>query len=97
MACAALLGVLLGADRASAEPSTPRPGAAAEDYPRGLAGEVNVLWPFFPGGINELRLLVPVVRSDRASGRGEAVLGLYSDFASRLVAGQTPARSPPSL
>ena len=42
-----------------------------------LAGEVNVLWPFFPGGIAEFKALVPI-RS-----RGEALIGLNSDFKQR--------------
>lgn len=41
--------------------------------------EVNVLWPFFPGGISEFRVVVPV-----AAG-GSLVVGAYSDFASRVV------------
>ena len=47
--------------------------------------EVNVLWPFFPGGISELRVVVPVLRRDRPSFHGSLVVGTYSDFASRVV------------
>ncbi|HEY5937011.1 MAG TPA: hypothetical protein VIU61_20315 [Kofleriaceae bacterium] len=47
--------------------------------------EVNVLWPFFPGGISELRVVVPVVRRDERSFHGALVVGAYSDFASRVV------------
>ncbi|MBK7399052.1 MAG: hypothetical protein IPJ34_22895 [Myxococcales bacterium] len=57
---------------------------APSDGPRSVAVETNVLWPFFPGGIFEMRVLVPVVRADRDF-RGELVLGGYSDFASRVV------------
>jgi hypothetical protein len=49
------------------------------------AFEVNVLWPFFPGGVSELKLLVPVVRPAERDWRGELVLGLHSDFATRIV------------
>lgn len=52
---------------------------------RAPAFEVNVLWPFFPGGLTELKVLVPVVGRHRAGGRGELVLGLHSDFATRFV------------
>ena len=52
---------------------------------RGPAFEVNVLWPFFPGGITDLRLMVPMLRTDEEHGRGELVFGLHSDFAWRLV------------
>jgi hypothetical protein len=51
---------------------------------RDLAFEVNVLWPFFPGGLTELKVLVPLLRPDRP-GRGELVVGLHSDFATRFV------------
>jgi hypothetical protein len=47
---------------------------------RGPAFEVNVLWPIFPGGITDLKVLVPAVRPDRDELRGEAVLGVHSDF-----------------
>jgi hypothetical protein len=50
---------------------------------RAPAFEVNVLWPFFPGGLTELKVLVPVVRADRLG--GDLVLGLHSDFATRFV------------
>lgn len=46
----------------------------------GLAGEINVLWPFFPGGVSELKLLVP------AAYGGEGLIGLWSDFANRKPA-----------
>lgn len=49
--------------------ATPR--AEAETRP---AFEVNVLWPFFPGGFSDFKLLVPTVA------RGELVVGLHSDF-----------------
>jgi hypothetical protein len=49
------------------------------------AFEVNVLWPFFPGGIAELKAVVPVLRTEQPSFRGELVLGLHSDFANRFV------------
>ncbi|MGC4088700.1 MAG: hypothetical protein QM756_12540 [Polyangiaceae bacterium] len=52
---------------------------------RGVGLELNALWPFFPGGITELRLLVPVVNSGRRDFRGELVFGTYADFASRVI------------
>ena len=76
---------------AGVESDTPTPAPAVEPSPleatraRGPAFELNVLWPFFPGGISELKLLVPVVRSAETDGRGELVLGLHSDFATRFV------------
>lgn len=59
--------------------------AEADPSSRGVGLEFNVLWPFFPGGITELRLMVPVLRADREDFRGELVLGAYADFASRVV------------
>src|SRR5437879_4901703 len=62
-------------------------GQHSAAFPRGLGFEVNVLWPFVPGGISEFRLLIPVLEGQGTAqdGRGDIVLGLYSDFASRLV------------
>lgn len=61
--------------------------APTEDpnYARGVGLETNVLWPFFPGGISELRLLVPVLNADRRDLRGELVFGTYADFAHRVI------------
>lgn len=76
-----------GAPVAAAEPSA----AAADDATsaasalRAPAFEVNVLWPFFPGGIVDLKLMIPVRNSDRMAGRGELIAGLHSDFATRVV------------
>jgi hypothetical protein len=61
--------------------------AATERGTRGIGLETNVLWPFFPGGIFELRLMVPVLETDRRDWRGEVVIGAYSDFASRIIRG----------
>lgn len=47
--------------------------------------ELNVLWPFFPGGITELRFVAPVSRTHEDTLRGAFVAGVYSDFASRVV------------
>jgi hypothetical protein len=49
------------------------------------AFEVNVLWPFFPGGISELKLVLPAVHRTERDWRGDLVLGLHSDFATRIV------------
>jgi hypothetical protein len=51
--------------------------------------ELNVLWPFFPGGITELRFLAPVSRAHEDTMRGAIVVGVYSDFASRVVRDET--------
>jgi hypothetical protein len=58
---------------------------AWEDYPRHVAFEVNVLWPFFPGGIVDLKAIVPLLLPDRGDWRGELVAGLHSDFGWRSV------------
>ncbi len=49
--------------------------------------EVNLLWPFYPGGISEFRYLIPIGKSSSfQDGRvGKLVLGLYSDYASKVV------------
>ena len=54
--------------------------AHAEEKP-GMSVETNVLWPFFPGGISELKLLVPVVGDKQH--RGEVLVGAHSDFMQR--------------
>jgi hypothetical protein len=97
---ALLLAVSLPLPARAAEPSKPQPPAdtappsdgacafsARETARRGVGLEANVLWPFVPGGIFELRLMVPVFRADRRDWRGELVIGAYSDFASRVVRG----------
>jgi len=79
---------LARADTPASEPAPPAervppPSSietAAGDYERTPAFEVNVLWPFFPGGLVDLKTLVPVVRTDRADFRGELIVGLHSDF-----------------
>src|SRR5258706_4761787 len=51
---------------------------AAEPEPEArVAGEVNVLWPFFPGGLSELKVLVPAAHD------GRILVGLWSDFNNR--------------
>lgn len=49
------------------------------------AFEVNVLWPFFPGGITELKVMLPIVNTDTKDWRGELLLGTYADYAWRVV------------
>jgi hypothetical protein len=49
-------------------------------FRRTPAFEVNVLWPFFPGGIVDLKTLFPVMRTDQRDFRGELIVGLHSDF-----------------
>lgn len=72
---------------AHAQPAAPTPARAGAwvDYARAPAFEVNLLWPFFPGGMVDFRVQVPVLRPTRGDLRGEAVLGLFSDFAWRSV------------
>jgi hypothetical protein len=60
-----------------------------DEGPRGVGLEVNVLWPFVPGGISEFRFMIPLLRADRRDFRGELVLGAYADFASRIVRDDT--------
>ncbi len=62
-----------------------RPAPPPEDRTGHPAFEINVLWPFVPGGITEMKFLVPVVRRDQRDFRGELLLGAYSDFANRIV------------
>jgi hypothetical protein len=60
--------------------------AATGSFRRGVALEVNVLWPFVPG-IFEARLMLPVWRASERDWRGELVTGAYADDASWLVRG----------
>jgi hypothetical protein len=90
-----LIAILSGAPLAAAEPrrvaTLPEPSAettVAAAAPTGQARrgiEVNVLWQFFPGGINELRYIQPVLRTGEPTFGGALVIGTYSDFASRVV------------
>jgi hypothetical protein len=83
--------LLLVSGVASAEPTAPSPPPEKQEWsrwgdgPRAPAFEVNVLWPIFPGGISELKLLLPFVRADRDTLRGEAIVGVHADFAWRIV------------
>src|SRR5688572_1682773 len=63
----------------------------AEQMPGGpsTAFEVNILWPFFPGGVSELKLIVPALRRAERDWRGDLVLGLHSGALVRLDS--TPA------
>jgi hypothetical protein len=71
---------------AATEPALAEEAEPVADTTRQRIGlEVNVLWPFFPGGISELRVVVPVLRRDERSFHGGLVVGAYSDFASRVV------------
>lgn len=79
----AIVGTAAAARADDTTASATSPGT--EDRPRGVGLEVNMLWPFFPGGISEVRVMIPVVRTDRADFRGELVVGAYSDFATRVV------------
>lgn len=44
------------------------------------AFEVNILWPIFPGGLTELKVMFPLLRPAEDTLRGELITGLYSDF-----------------
>jgi hypothetical protein len=81
----AIAPAAMAQDQAKDEPAGACATTPDGDGPRGVAAEVNVLWPFFPGGIAEFRVLVPVVRADHRDFRGELVLGGHSDFASRVI------------
>lgn len=75
----------------------PRSSRAEEALPRapappGPAVEVNVLWPFFPGGLTDLKVLVPVVRPGAQDLRGELVLGAHSDFGWRSARDDTSGK-----
>lgn len=49
--------------------------------------EVNALWPIFPGGISEFKYLIPVGKNSSSNSNtgGKLILGLYSDYASKVV------------
>jgi hypothetical protein len=79
-----VLPSIASADRVAAlDPPAPTEVSSTAPPARGIGVETNVLWPFFPGGISEFRLLVPI------TGSGELVLGVYSDYASRVVRDET--------
>jgi hypothetical protein len=60
---------------ATARAETPNSASGADPSTHSdPALEVNVLWPFFPGGFTDFKLLLPTAM------RGELVLGLHSDF-----------------
>jgi len=69
------------AGSALAEPPTARQTPPAA----GPAFEANLLWPVFPGGMSELKLLLPVLGSDRQGFSGDLIAGIHTDFAWRLV------------
>ncbi len=49
------------------------------------AFEVNLLWPIFPGGITDLKLMWPILNGKQEDFRGELVTGIHSDFGWRFV------------
>lgn len=73
----------------SSSAATPasRPESLPQTAPlrRPAAFEANLLWPLFPGGLSELKLLLPVWRATETNGQGELLVGTYSDFATRFV------------
>lgn len=50
------------------------------EFRRAPALELNVLWPFFPGGITDIKVVVPTLRRDHDAWRGEFIAGLHSDY-----------------
>jgi hypothetical protein len=100
VAVAAALALTTSAAHADDEEQTPPPPAekkvdqaggtacsrpADGDFKRTFGLELNVLWPFFPGGITELRGMIPVLNADKRDWRGELLVGTYADFASRII------------
>lgn len=77
--------IVLAVGLIAATAAVAAPARADDDHHRAPALETNVLWPFFPGGISEFRLMLPVLASDQEDFRGELVLGTYADFAHRVV------------
>jgi len=69
--------VVLSVRQTNAEPSEQSTNR------RGI--EMNVLWPLLPGGISELRVVLPVMRAEESTMQGALIVGTYSDFASRIV------------
>jgi len=86
MQLAILMAVLSNAEPAAEVQDQASPCA---DYERPIAIETNVLWPLVPGGIAELRVMFPLLRSDKRDFRGELVAGTYADFANRIVRDET--------
>lgn len=76
--------ILLSLTTALADPPTVASDGATYErwgtHVRRPAIEVNLLWPFFPGGISDLKVVAPVARRASHVGRGELVVGLHSDF-----------------
>ena len=55
------------------------------------AFEVNALWPFFPGGLVDLKIVTPLATTD-SPWRGELITGLHSDFGWRFVRDEDAGR-----
>jgi hypothetical protein len=64
---------------ALAPPAHARADEAEETAARGVSAELNVLWPFYPGGISEMKVLIPIFGDEHL--RGELLLGVYADYA----------------
>lgn len=88
LAAHALLALALLARPALADDDTasPAPDAAAAPGP---SLELNVLWPFYPGGISELRLMLPLFGDHDL--RGELLLGTYADYSWVIRRGEAKA------
>jgi len=78
-------GVLLGAAPAlfarpvQAQELTPERTPHDVDASAGPSLEINLVEPFL--GLTDDKLLIPVVRRERSTFRGELMLGTYTDFA----------------
>lgn len=70
---------------AQAAPPASAPWRRFGDFAHGPAFEANLLWPFFPGGLTDLKVVLPALRPTRALLRGEAIVGLHADFGWRNV------------
>jgi hypothetical protein len=60
-------------------PGVPEAWSRWGDFEHRPAFEVNVLFPFL--GLEDLRLMVPVLRAGRRDWRGELVFGVSTDYA----------------
>lgn len=76
--------------RAQEAPAPSEPGdvevkASGELEDWVAAVEINVLWPFFPGGLTDLKVVLPAYRATERDWRGEVIVGLHSDFGWRSI------------
>ncbi|MES2802472.1 MAG: hypothetical protein V4654_08280 [Bdellovibrionota bacterium] len=60
-------------------------GQTQESKPQNESFEMNIIWPFIPGGITELRYITPMMTEKGEVPSTFWVLGLYSDYASKII------------